>query len=50
MESMVDHGAQDQARAGDEAAIRALLDRMGKHGACGDGDAEASIVSEDATS
>jgi uncharacterized protein (TIGR02246 family) len=33
----------------DEAAVRALLDAWGKHGARGDGDAEASVVSEDAT-
>jgi hypothetical protein len=33
----------------DEAAVRALLDRMGEAWARGDGDAEASVVSEDTT-
>jgi uncharacterized protein (TIGR02246 family) len=33
----------------DEAAIRALLDRMGQAWARGDGDAYASVFSEDAT-
>jgi hypothetical protein len=33
----------------DEAAIRALLDRMGQAWARGDGEAYASVFSEDAT-
>jgi uncharacterized protein (TIGR02246 family) len=46
---MVDHGAQQQARGGGRSAIRTLLDRMGEAWARGDGQAYASVFSEDAT-
>jgi len=46
---MVDMEHSSKLAPEDEAAIRALLDRMGQAWARGDGDADASVFSEDAT-